>query len=100
MKGLYPTTYDTLTDVILNGNWANYAGKIATLGLVSGTDPEANYVQIPMDTTQWGEGFTQDDYKALVADSLHSFLKLASVFCAGDNRAEVKYDDALVEQSS
>ena len=68
MKGLYPTTYDTLTDVVLNGNWDNYKGKIATLGLVSGDDPTANYVQIPMDTTQWGDGFTQDDYKAMVKD--------------------------------
>ena len=67
MKGLYPTTYDTLTDVIVNGNWDKYCGKVATLGLVSGTDPEANYVQIPMGSTQWGDGFTQDDYKALVA---------------------------------
>ena len=67
MKGLYPTTVDTLTDVIVNGNWANYAGKVSTLGLVSGTDPELNYVQIPTATTQWADGFTQDDYKALVA---------------------------------
>ena len=68
MKGLYPTTYDTLKDVIVNGNWDKYAGNITTLGLISGTDPEANYVQIPMDTTQFGDGFTVDDYKALVAD--------------------------------
>ena len=67
MKGLYPATYDTLTDVIINGNWANYAGKIATLGLVSADDPALNYVQIPMESTQWADGaFTQDDYKALV----------------------------------
>ncbi len=66
MKGLYPTTYDTLTDVIVNGNWSNYAGKITTLGLVS-DEPTENYVQIPMDTTQWSDSFTQDDYKALVA---------------------------------
>ena len=66
MKGLYPATYDTLTDVIVNGNWDKYVGKIATLGLVSGTDPEANYVQIPMgDGTQWSDSFTQDDYKAM-----------------------------------
>ena len=69
MKGLYPATYDTLTDVIVNGNWEKYVGKIATLGLVSGTDPEANYVQIPMgDGTQWSDSFTQDDYKAMVKD--------------------------------
>ena len=67
MKGLYPATYDTLTDVIINGNWANYAGKIATLGLVSADDPALNYVQIPMESTQWADGaFTQDDCKALV----------------------------------
>ena len=69
MKGLYPATYDTLTDVIVNGNWDKYVGKIETLGLVSGTDPEANYVQIPMgEGTQWSDSFTQDDYKAMVAD--------------------------------
>ena len=66
MKGLAPTVKDTLADVIDNGNWANYGGKIATLGLVS-ADPEANYVQIPMATTQWSDSFTQEDYKALVA---------------------------------
>ena len=66
MKGLYPTTVDTLTDVINNGNWAKYAGKVATLGLVSGDDPTANYVQIPMESTQWSDTFTQDDYKAMV----------------------------------
>ncbi len=67
MKGLYPATFDTLEDVILNGNWADYAGKIETLGLVSADDPEANYVQIPMESTQWADGaFTQDDYTAMV----------------------------------
>ena len=66
MKGLAPTVLDTLADVIENGNWANYGGQIATLGLVS-ADPESNYVQIPMATTQWSDSFTQEDYKALVA---------------------------------
>ena len=66
MKGLAPTTIDTLTDVIVNGNWANYAGKIETLGLVS-ADPEANYVQIPTATTQFVDGkFTAEDYAAMV----------------------------------
>ena len=67
MKGLYPATFDTLTDVIVNGNWEKYSGKIDTLGLVSADDPTANYVQIPMESTQWADGkFTQDDYKTLV----------------------------------
>ena len=66
MKGLAPTTIDTLTDVVLNGNWDKYAGKIETLGLVSGDDASLNYVQIPM-TTQFVDGkFTTDDYQALV----------------------------------
>ena len=43
----------------------NYAGKIETLGLV-GDDPEANYVQIAP-STQFAEGFTTEDYAALVA---------------------------------
>jgi len=65
MKGLAPTTIDTLTDVIINGNWANYVGKIDTLGLVS-EDPAVNYVQIA-GSTQFEEGkFTAEDYKALV----------------------------------
>lgn len=65
MKGLGNTVQHML-DEVLAGNFGTYGGKIETLGLVSGDDPTANYVQIPMDTTQWGDGFTQDDYKALV----------------------------------
>ena len=65
MKGLYPTTINALTDIIVGGKWADYAGKIVTLGLVSGDDPSANYVQLA-ETTQFGDGFTKDDYAALV----------------------------------
>lgn len=65
MKGLANTTQH-LIDEVVNGNFANYGGKIETLGLVSGDDPTANYVQLPMESTQWGDGFTQDDYKAMV----------------------------------
>ena len=67
MKGLAPTTIDTLVDVIINGNWANYAGQIANLGLVSGDDASLNYVQIPVASTQFEDGkFTAEDYAALV----------------------------------
>ena len=66
MKGLYPTTINALTDIIINGKWADYAGKIETLGLVSGDDPAANYVQLA-ETTQFADGkFSKDDYAALV----------------------------------
>ena len=78
MKGLYPTTVDTLTDVIINGNWEKYAGKVETLGLVSGDDPTANYVQIPMESTQWSDSFTQDDYKALVKGMYDGTIKVSS----------------------
>ena len=79
MKGLYPATYDTLKDVIINDNWANYVGQIATLGLVSADDPEANYVQIPMgEGTQWSDSFTQDDYKAMVADMYNGVITVSN----------------------
>ena len=65
MKGLAATIEDTLKDVIENDNWSVYGGQIATLGLAS-EDPTANYVQLPMDSTVWAEGFAQEDYTALV----------------------------------
>ena len=66
MKGLAATVNTMLTEVFA-GNWDKYGGKIETLGLV-GENPTDNYVQIPMESTQWADGkFTQDDYKALVA---------------------------------
>ena len=67
MKGLAPTVKAILGELILKDNWAQYAGQINTLGLVSGTDVEANYVQIPYESTQWSDTFTKDDYAALVA---------------------------------
>ena len=66
MKGLAPTVKHMLSEV-LAGNFANYGGKIDTLGLVS-ANPEENYVQIPAASTQFEDGkFTADDYAALVA---------------------------------
>ena len=66
MKGL-AATVDTMLGEILAGNWDNYGGKVETLGLVSGEDASLNYVQIPLESTQWSDSFTQDDYVALVA---------------------------------
>ncbi len=68
MKGLAATVSTVLTD-IKDGNWSDYVGKIDNLGIVS-ENPEENYVQLPIDSTQWGDGFTEDDYRALVK-SMH-----------------------------
>ena len=65
MKGLAATVNTLLTETVA-GNFANYGGKVENLGLVSGDDPELNYVQLPMETTQWSDSFTADDYKTLV----------------------------------
>jgi len=67
MKGL-AATVNHMLDEVAAGNFGNYGGKAEALGLVSGDDPSANYVLLPMDTTQWGDGFSQDNYKALVKD--------------------------------
>lgn len=64
MKGLATTVNTVLTD-IKAGNWSNYQGKIDNLGLVS-ENPEDNFVELPIESTQWGDGFSEDDYRGLV----------------------------------
>ena len=82
MKGLAPTTIDTLTDVVINGKWADYAGKIDNLGLISGTDIAANYVGIPT-TTQFADGkFTEADLQSLVAAMFEGTLKVSNDIAA------------------
>ncbi len=77
MKGLFPTTVDTLTDVVINGKWDDYKGKISTLGLVSGDDASLNYVQLP-ETTQFADGFTAEDYAALVKAMFDGTVKVSN----------------------
>ena len=74
MKGLAPTV-QVLLAAVQNGLFSEYGGKIDTLGLVS-EDPEANYVQLG--TTQWADGFTEDDYKALVADMYNGVITVSN----------------------
>ena len=64
MKGLKETVTNVLTD-IKDGKWSDHAGKIDVLGMIS-ENAEENYVQLPIESTQWGDGFTEDDYRALV----------------------------------
>ncbi len=79
MKGLAATVETLLTETIA-GNFANYGGKVEALGLVS-EDPAANYVQIAP-STQFGDGFTEDDYKALVAAMFNGYLTVSDAIDA------------------
>ncbi|MGO5543654.1 BMP family lipoprotein [Blautia sp. HCP3S3_H10_1] len=76
MKGLAPTV-KTVLDAVRDDNWADYAGKIDNLGLVS-ENPEENYVQLPMETTQWDDNFTVDDYKELVKKLYNGEIEVSS----------------------
>ncbi len=93
MKGLAVTVTNALDD-IKEGNWDKLAGKIDNLGLVSGDDPEANYVQLPEETTQFEDGkFTVDDYKALVKDMYDGKIKVSNDTSASEPTAKnIKID--------
>jgi len=74
MKGLKATVLSKLTEVVIDKKWES---KIETLGLVSATDVEKNYVQLPTDT--WSmKNFTIDDYKALVKDVYEGKYKVSN----------------------
>ena len=90
MKGLAPTTIDTLTDVIVNGKWADYAGKIVSLGLVS-EDPAANYVQLSS-STLFGDAFTEDDYKTMVKAMFDGSIKVSDDISAEPATANVNVE--------
>ena len=80
MKGLGATVNTLLTE-IQAGNFANFGGRVETLGLV-GTDPAVNYVQIPAETTQFSETFTLEDYNALVASMFNGDIQVSAAIDA------------------
>ncbi len=76
MKGLGATVKSVLK-AIQEGNWSEYSGKIESLGLVSASDVDANYVQLPLET--WSmKNFSADDYKKLVADIFNGNIKISA----------------------
>ena len=94
MKGLAATVKTMLTETILNNNWDKFGGKVESLGLVSGDDPELNYVQIPMTSTQWADGkFTQDDYKTLVKAMFDGTIKVSNDITAMPKTTTIKVED-------
>jgi len=86
-KGL-AATVKTLLQAIQEGRWEEYAGQIQNLGMVSADDPEANYVQLPMDTTLWTDDFTVEDYKALVAKMANGEIEVSNDISAEQPTAE------------
>ena len=76
MKGLTETVH-TLLSAIADGTFSAYGGQAGTLGLVS-ANPEENYVQLPLESTQWNDSFTQDDYRALVADLYNGVITVSN----------------------
>ncbi|MCR5219316.1 BMP family ABC transporter substrate-binding protein [Treponema sp.] len=77
MKGLAATVKSNLA-AIVDGTWDDvYGGQINSLGLVSSTNLDLNYVQLPTDT--WSmKNFSVDEYKALVAKLCTGELKVSA----------------------
>ena len=86
MKGL-SATINTLLDAINEDRFDEYGGKIETLGLVS-EDPEKNYVQLPLESTQWTESFTEDDYRTLVSEILNGKIQISNDVSADEPPAK------------
>ena len=66
MKGL-GATVEAVLNAIKENKWSDYAGKVSSLGLVSGTNLNVNFVGLPLDTWTM-KNFSQNDYKKLVSD--------------------------------
>ncbi len=77
MKGLAETVKHMLSEIAA-GNFANYGGKVENLGLIS-ENAEENYVQLPMESTAWNDGFTQDNYKELVKAMFDGTVTVESI---------------------
>ena len=81
MKGL-GATVNTLLASVVDGTFdATYGGKTLNLGLVSGDDPAANYVQLG--TTQWADTFTEANYAELVKGMFDGTVTVSNATEAG-----------------
>ena len=91
MKGL-AATVNTLLTQIKDGSFQG--GRVENLGLVS-ADVEANYVQLPVASTQWNDTFAQADYEALVASMFAGDITVDNDItkAAGDFATVVAVDD-------
>ncbi len=93
MKDLTGTVNSVLTG-IRDGRWDDYVGKIENLGIVS-ENPEENYVQLPIRSTQWSDAFTEDDYHALIK-AMYS----GAITVSGDTTAMPDVDVKVTDYGS
>ena len=93
MKGLAPTV-KTMLAAVQSGDFASMAGKVENLGLVS-ANPDDNYVQLPSATTQFGDGFSAEDYAQLVADMFAGKITVNNdtSIAAADNAKVITVND-------
>ena len=90
MKGL-ETTVKTALTAIKEDKWGDYAGKIDKLGLVS-ENTEENFVQLPVKSTQWNDGFTEENYHELVKAMYNGDIKVSDDITALP-KTEIKVND-------
>lgn len=90
MKGL-ETTVKTALTAIKEDKWSDYAGKIDKLGLVS-ENTEENFVQLPVKSTQWNDGFTEENYHELVKAMYNGDIKVSDDITALP-KTEIKVND-------
>ena len=90
MKGL-AATVNTELAAVLDGSFEG--GKVENLGLVSEV-PEENYVQLA-GSTQFADGFTAEDYAALVVAMLNGEVVVNNdiTIAAADNATVVAVND-------
>ena len=86
-KGLAATVH-TVLGAIQADEWDQYGGQVMNLGMVSADDPSANYVGLPEESTQWADGFTVDDYYALVAKLANGEIEVSGDTTAAEPTAE------------
>ena len=63
---------------IYDGEWNDLSGKRDRLGLASSEDVTLNYVGLPLETTQWSDGFGPEEFTELVRKILEGELTVES----------------------
>ena len=78
LKSLSATVNNILDAIVFSDTWDQHVGKIESLGLVSSTDLDLNYIGLPEESTQWSDRFTVEDYRKLVERIYNGDVKINS----------------------